>query len=141
TGTVRLALADATGAPVATVEALTMRPASADRLTAAAVTHHDALHRVEWTPLTAPATDTSTAAWAVVGDDTSPLATALTGAGVNATAHAGLDAAAADAPGLVVLSSVPHDGDDLAASVHTRVAAVLEPLQQWLADPRFEDTR
>ncbi|RSM87195.1 type I polyketide synthase, partial [Streptomyces sp. WAC 01420] len=140
TGTVRLALADATGAPVATVEALTMRPASADRLTAAAVTHHDALHRVEWTPVTAPAPETS-AAWAVVGDDTSPLATALTGAGVNATAHTGLDTAAADAPGLVVLSSAPHDGADLAASVHTRVAAVLEPLQQWLADPRFEDTR
>ncbi|WP_179277575.1 type I polyketide synthase, partial [Actinoplanes regularis] len=51
--TVRVTLADPAGAPVATVEAMTRRPITADRLAAAA---DDALFRVQWTPIEVSAT-------------------------------------------------------------------------------------
>ncbi|WP_290443995.1 polyketide synthase dehydratase domain-containing protein, partial [Streptomyces sp. MP131-18] len=48
---VGLAVADAAGAPVATVEALLTRPVNAKQLRAAGRTGHDALHEVVWRPL------------------------------------------------------------------------------------------
>ncbi|MCX4769690.1 type I polyketide synthase [Streptomyces sp. NBC_01285] len=59
TGTdeVALELADATGAPVASVDSFLVRPLTAGGL--AATAHPDALHHVRWTPLPAPATTPS----------------------------------------------------------------------------------
>lgn len=55
TGTdeVALELADATGAPVASVDSFLVRPLAAGGL--AATAHPDALHHVRWTPLPTPA--------------------------------------------------------------------------------------
>ncbi|MFI8952034.1 SDR family NAD(P)-dependent oxidoreductase, partial [Streptomyces sp. NPDC053750] len=50
---VALAVADASGRPVATVESLVLRPISEDQLAAARAGFHDALFRVEWTPVPA----------------------------------------------------------------------------------------
>ncbi|WP_327172471.1 type I polyketide synthase [Streptomyces sp. NBC_01336] len=50
---VALELADATGAPVASIDSFLVRPLAADGL--AATAHPDALHHVRWTPLPAPA--------------------------------------------------------------------------------------
>ncbi|MFE2042420.1 SDR family NAD(P)-dependent oxidoreductase, partial [Streptomyces sp. NPDC059477] len=55
-GTVRLTLADPTGAPVATVDALTLRPLRTDLLDAAARSPRaGGLYRVDWVPAPAPA--------------------------------------------------------------------------------------
>ncbi|MGF1338559.1 SDR family NAD(P)-dependent oxidoreductase [Streptomyces flavovirens] len=62
-GTVALTLADPAGAPVATVDSLTLRPLRTDVLDAAArSTGSGALHRVDWIPAPAPAT-TAPAPW------------------------------------------------------------------------------
>ncbi|MEH1130824.1 type I polyketide synthase, partial [Micromonospora sp. CPCC 206061] len=63
--TVALAVADAEGMPVATVESLAIRPVSPEQLAAASGAHHNALFEVEWVPV--PATDTLPAD-AVVAD-------------------------------------------------------------------------
>ncbi|HEX6343601.1 SDR family NAD(P)-dependent oxidoreductase [Umezawaea sp.] len=46
-----IALADGTGAPVATIESLRLRPVTADRLGPAGGGRRDALHKVVWKPL------------------------------------------------------------------------------------------
>ncbi|MFF4528964.1 SDR family NAD(P)-dependent oxidoreductase [Streptomyces sp. NPDC001407] len=59
-GAVSLTLADATGAPVATVGSLALRPIPAEQLAAAAKSARaGSLYRVEWTPAPAPATETA----------------------------------------------------------------------------------
>ncbi|QWA24592.1 hypothetical protein KJK32_34220 [Streptomyces sp. JCM17656] len=69
--TVALTVADGSGAPVATVADLTLRPLSAELLRAADTGSNDGLLRVEWSrPATTDATPDTTldlAAWAVVG--------------------------------------------------------------------------
>ncbi|MGP4012652.1 SDR family NAD(P)-dependent oxidoreductase, partial [Streptomyces sp. 4N124] len=52
---VALAVADAGGRPVATVESLVLRPISEEQLAAARAGFHDALFRVEWVPVPAVA--------------------------------------------------------------------------------------
>ncbi|WP_445030495.1 SDR family NAD(P)-dependent oxidoreductase, partial [Streptomyces sp. SAS_270] len=54
---VALALADAAGHPVATVESLVLRPISEEQLAAARTGFHDSLYHVEWTPLPAVPSD------------------------------------------------------------------------------------
>ncbi|MFD3747341.1 SDR family NAD(P)-dependent oxidoreductase, partial [Nocardia sp. NPDC058633] len=54
---VALDLADGNGRPVATVDSLVLRPISDEQLAAARSRYHDALFRVEWTPVRAPAAD------------------------------------------------------------------------------------
>ncbi|MFI8826812.1 SDR family NAD(P)-dependent oxidoreductase [Streptomyces sp. NPDC053431] len=135
-GTVRLTLADPAGATVATVDALTLRPAAADL--AAVAAGHDGLHHVEWTALATPLSEPAPATWAVLGADATAVAEALAGTPVTARPHGDLDSAAADTPGTVVLSLPQAGGDDLAAAVHERVGAALALLQEWLADTRFD---
>ncbi|MEJ8668326.1 polyketide synthase dehydratase domain-containing protein [Streptomyces sp. MS1.AVA.1] len=65
--TVALTVADGTGAPVATVAELTLRPLTAESLRAADAGSADGLLRVEWSrPATADVT-ADLSAWAVVG--------------------------------------------------------------------------
>ncbi|OEJ36238.1 type I polyketide synthase [Streptomyces agglomeratus] len=52
---VTLAVADGNGRPVATVESLVLRPISEEQLAAARAGYHDALFRLEWTPVPTPA--------------------------------------------------------------------------------------
>ncbi|MEU8146471.1 SDR family NAD(P)-dependent oxidoreductase [Nonomuraea sp. NPDC048901] len=66
--TLSLWLADASGAPVATVDSLVSRPASAQQLSAASVAHGDSLFRVEWTAAPA-AQPTPAGGAAVLGPD------------------------------------------------------------------------
>ncbi|MGL5865738.1 MAG: amino acid adenylation domain-containing protein [Dermatophilaceae bacterium] len=56
--TYRLELADAAGLPVCTVDSLTLRPISCDRLQAAGAAPSDALFGVEWMPAAVPETVT-----------------------------------------------------------------------------------
>ncbi|MFD0660978.1 polyketide synthase dehydratase domain-containing protein [Thermocatellispora tengchongensis] len=91
-GAVSLVAADATGAPVVSVESLVLRPASASAAARSAL--RDALFRVEWTPVAVPA-PASGGRWAVVGPDRLGLAERLGAAGVEVSAYADLAALAA----------------------------------------------
>ncbi|MFS7880283.1 type I polyketide synthase, partial [Streptomyces asiaticus] len=66
---VRLEIADATGAPVASVDSLALRPVSAEQLESARTAYHESLYRVEWPTTPAPA-DSADGRWAVLGTDT-----------------------------------------------------------------------
>ncbi|MCO8301679.1 type I polyketide synthase, partial [Streptomyces sp. RKCA744] len=57
----RVAVADAVGGPVLTVDSLVMRPAAADQLRTSGGAEADGLFTLDWTPLPVPAPDTGTA--------------------------------------------------------------------------------
>ncbi|MFC9249740.1 type I polyketide synthase, partial [Streptomyces sp. NPDC057136] len=127
-GGVSLAIADGTGAPVAVVETLVLRPLADDQLGTAGDALRDALFRAEWQPASqdrSPAGAPVTDRWSVLdGDDLS----ALTGA--------------ASVPELVLLPlSVPDPALDLAAATRLASGQALGLAQQWLADERFEASR
>ncbi|WP_184502957.1 type I polyketide synthase [Streptomyces botrytidirepellens] len=72
-GEVALQIADATGAPVAEVESLVLRPVSTADLATANSPHRDSLFRLDWIPAPTPAPAPgepggSGAAWAVLAD-------------------------------------------------------------------------
>ncbi|MDT0265788.1 type I polyketide synthase [Streptomyces sp. DSM 44915] len=124
---VALALTDAAGAPVATVEALALRPLTTDGLGG---DRSDALFRVEWTRLR-PATRATGRRTVVLGDGL---------ADQQAPAYPDLPALLAEGPEPevpdVVLAPVPPAADPAAA---TRWALAL--LRAWLAEERLADAR
>ncbi|MCM2579597.1 SDR family NAD(P)-dependent oxidoreductase, partial [Streptomyces meridianus] len=139
---VRIDLADGAGAPVATVDALLLRPVAAGHL-AGADGLHEALLTVDWTPVPEAAT---------------PVGWALAGPGLDADPDlpvvAGLEALAAGAspvpdtvvlpvvlPGPAVTSAADDGGDDVLVGVRTAVNTALEAAQRWLAEPRFAGSR
>ncbi|MEU0052700.1 SDR family NAD(P)-dependent oxidoreductase [Streptomyces sp. NPDC006309] len=149
---VALTLADATGAPVATVRSLVARPVSAEQL---AGDGDDPLYRVDLVPAPVPAT-ARTPALAVCGlagtgqadtgtDDTGTDDTGVAHTGLDAPHHPGLAAltAAGPLPGLVVLAvpATPDAVPDLPALVRERVHATLDALRAWPADEEHADRR
>ncbi|MEW2380372.1 type I polyketide synthase [Micromonospora sp. NPDC047812] len=134
-GTAAITLADATGAPVASVEALAVRPVSPEQLAALRRDRHESLLRLDWTPLTgAPRPRTV----AVLGERID---------GLDATAYPDLAAlaAAVDAgaavPDVVVARCAPDRGVAEDARARAATHQVLALAQQWLADERFAAAR
>ncbi|MFE9769907.1 SDR family NAD(P)-dependent oxidoreductase [Streptomyces sp. NPDC005808] len=136
-------IADATGAPVITVDELAMRPVDPDQLKAASQGGgNDALFTLDWTPVaaTAPAPAGS---WAFLGADQAPF----TVAGGVPSAHADLAAltaaveAGAPVPDHVVAAIRGTTGAPLTAAAHATALAALELLQRWIGDERFAGTR
>ncbi|HWO22149.1 MAG TPA: SDR family NAD(P)-dependent oxidoreductase, partial [Kofleriaceae bacterium] len=152
TGSFSLAIADAVGEPVAHVEALTTRTASAEQVRSARSTQEGALLRVEWAELPAsPPKSQRSERWALIGShDTAPLELG-SGQSVRyadlAALLAALDQGAPppDAIALLYLSSV--DGAptrapaDLIGAAHEATARALVQVQAWLADGRFASSR
>ncbi|MFE9844083.1 type I polyketide synthase, partial [Streptomyces goshikiensis] len=142
--TLALLVTDETGRPVAAVESLTLRPASADQVSAAGAGHLESLFRVEWAP--APvATAPAGLRWGVLGRDEIGLADS-TGAQVTEYADAAALGAALAAgepafDAVFVVSSAPVPGADVVGSVHAAVNDALAVVQEWLADERFATTR
>ncbi|WP_372346843.1 SDR family NAD(P)-dependent oxidoreductase [Streptomyces sp. KL116D] len=118
-----LSLADASGAPIASVETLGLRPVDPARLAGAGAPRQPLL-QVEWT--TAPKAEPATA-WAVLDDAGHGLPAPL-GSFPDLTGPA-------DVPPLVV---APFPGDDGPRAVAHRA---LRLAQEWLADERFADAR
>ncbi|MDG5809316.1 SDR family NAD(P)-dependent oxidoreductase, partial [Streptomyces ossamyceticus] len=119
--------ADGIGAPVASVESLVLREAAVDQPT---VTDHqparDWLFTVEWTPTpSAPPVDTSS--WCVVGD------AGTGGQGARADSLEKL-LEAEEVPPVVVL---PLSADEALPAT----SAMLDVVQTWLGDERFESSR
>ncbi|MFE6774576.1 type I polyketide synthase [Streptomyces sp. NPDC057702] len=138
--TVALLVTDGTGQPVAAVDELSLRAMSADQLHLARSAHRDSLFEVRWAPLPDAAPETGT--WAVVGGDTTRLASALTTAGAPVTEHANLAAlltaldAGAPVPHHVALTPGEHATTPREAAHHT-----LDLLRTWLADDRLAPSR
>ncbi|MEU6343756.1 type I polyketide synthase [Streptomyces sp. NPDC046977] len=141
---IRLEIADTSGAPVATVDALALRTVSAEQVRVAEAAHLESLFGVEWAPVTvARGEGAQGRRWAVLGRD--ELGLASTGAEV--VEYAGLaalrEALTAGEPSFdsvfVHLPATGHDG--VADRVHEAVRGALATVQEWLADERFADTR
>ncbi|MGK4578840.1 SDR family NAD(P)-dependent oxidoreductase [Kitasatospora sp. HPMI-4] len=124
---VSVTVADTTGAPVATVEKLLLRPVSAAQVQAARAAHHESLFTVEWQPAPATGAHASFDRWALLGED------AL---GLGLPGHT--DRAASVDTVLTVIPTEPGEG---AEAAHTAVRRALALVQQWLADDRFADAR
>ncbi|WP_406205784.1 SDR family NAD(P)-dependent oxidoreductase [Kitasatospora sp. NBC_01560] len=131
---VTITLTDATGAPVATVDALSTRRISEEQLAALRTTGEDPLFSADWVadPSARGATD-DRGGWAVLGTDEHPDLDAL--------------AASGPAPALVLLPVRTPGGPsadtpaDTPAAVREVLADTLAVLQAWLTDARFADSR
>nr|WP_308293990.1 SDR family NAD(P)-dependent oxidoreductase [Streptomyces sp. UNOC14_S4] len=139
---VRLEIADATGAPVAAVASLALRTVTDEQLRPARAAHHESLFRLEWTELagTSGTTGTSTPGrWAALGS--------AAPAGVDVPAYADLTAlgealaAGADVPDHVFVTPGKETDRDAAGAAHRATAEALALIQSWLADERFADAR
>nr|APD71823.1 type I polyketide synthase 10 [Streptomyces sp.] len=115
-GEVALTIADAAGAPVASVAGLALRAVTRDQLSTAPDLTRDSLFRLEWAESAAPAG--SSEEWALWGE--------------------GVGTAAAT----VVPCLEPAGGaGDLVAAVHTETGRVLDLLKEWTADEASADAR
>ncbi|MFJ9211564.1 type I polyketide synthase [Streptomyces sp. NPDC102264] len=137
---VAVLVADGHGEPVAAVDALSLRPISADQFTLARSAHRDSLFEVKWVPMPDAAPDSGT--WAVLGGDTARSAHALTAAGEPVDEHGDLAAllAAVDAGAPVprFVAVTPGEG---ATTSREATRLTLELLQKWLTDDRFTESR
>ncbi|MFI8988870.1 SDR family NAD(P)-dependent oxidoreductase [Streptomyces antimycoticus] len=154
-GGLRVVVADAMGAPVLTVDSLTMRPADPRQLRSGDGRGVDGLFTLDWIPMPdVSELDTSDAmGWVVLGEDVLHLAEepGLGDGGV--VCHPGLEAlvAALDdgaPPPAFAVTHLPAGGGlpeaGAAARAADGLAAVgraLELVQRWLAEPRLTDTR
>ncbi|MGR3939670.1 type I polyketide synthase, partial [Streptomyces sp. BRA346] len=140
----RLVVADAGGAPVLTVDSLTMRPADAAQLRSVGGRDTGGLFTLDWTPLPAAPVTTQDDNWVVLGRDNDSG---------GAVCHPDLTALAAAMDGgtpapTLALAYLPAVGepaaDDLAAGATgglTAVEQALQWVQGWLAEPRLADAR
>ncbi|MGF1430305.1 type I polyketide synthase, partial [Kitasatospora sp. LaBMicrA B282] len=140
-------LADHTGAPVGSVEALVLRPLPSGALRAAGALPADSLFRPVWRPLPGAAATTGDA-WTELGD-------ALPG--LSATRHRDLAAlhAAGEVPETVLFGVLATSldtpagggmagsatGEATAAAVRAALTAGLATVQAWLADERCAAAR
>ncbi|MFF7452585.1 SDR family NAD(P)-dependent oxidoreductase [Kitasatospora sp. NPDC008115] len=152
--TIRIHLADAGGAPVAAIEALTTRPLPAEQLAdlASRQSPSQPLLLVDWTtvPVAAEAASPS-ATWAVLAGRVNGADSGfgqVPVADLGAAGYADLASlrtaieAGAPVPDLVLLpyASAP-DGDGPVGGAHTAVREVLPVVQEWLATEAFTASR
>ncbi|MBW0275541.1 hypothetical protein ATM97_19130 [Nocardia sp. MH4] len=107
---VAIDLADATGAPVATVRHLASRPIDPAQLTTGTDITASALFGIDWTPISLPDNEIATVAWPDLG---------------------------AQVPPAVILDCPA--GDDPAA-VHAATRDVLGVLQSWITEPAYAES-
>ncbi|MEV6214041.1 SDR family NAD(P)-dependent oxidoreductase [Nocardia sp. NPDC051833] len=110
TSGVSIDLADATGAPVATVRHLASRPIDPAQLTTGTEIARSALFRVEWTPITLPDTGIATVTWPELGEPVPPA----------------------------VILDCPVGIDP--AVIHAATRDVLGVLQSWIAEPAYAES-
>ncbi|MEH1016984.1 SDR family NAD(P)-dependent oxidoreductase [Micromonospora sp. CPCC 206060] len=121
----RLDLADAAGAPVATVDSLALRPVSPEQLRQSGNGQQD-LYQVDWTTV---GVDTDPG-WTVTGDAAVPV---LSGAPdlTDAVPQSGV---------VLARRSYP-DGMDVAEATHAAARWALDLVQTWLTGERFADAK
>ncbi|MFI5009473.1 MAG: SDR family NAD(P)-dependent oxidoreductase, partial [Solirubrobacterales bacterium] len=145
-----LVAADESGALVARVDSLVLRPVSAEQLDGARAGLREAPLRLEWIAVQ-PAHALSAGHWAMVGAAGVGLAGELEGAGIEAPVFADLAslAEAVDrdgaAPELVLVEGghggAAGSGEAMAGAAHAAAQRALGLVQAWLADERFSSAR
>ncbi|MDT3398034.1 SDR family NAD(P)-dependent oxidoreductase [Streptomyces sp. B1866] len=137
--TVSVTVADATGAPVASIGSLALRAISPEQLRAVNDPTRDALFRIDWTALSAAADGTGT--YAVLGTDHLGALASL------GDGHPTVDALAAaveqsgQAPEFVFASFASAAAGGPVAAVHAVTAEALGLVQGWLAESRLGSSR
>ncbi|HEY8978166.1 MAG TPA: type I polyketide synthase [Streptomyces sp.] len=157
---VSVLVADGTGAPVASVASLVLRPLSVEQLNNAKAVHHDALFRVDWAEVAAgpaigrvallgaatePAATKPAATEPAATEPADDLAAGLRDGGCSVETCQDLAAlAATEVPELVLVrvgetagKAGPAHSDAVRAATHQ----VLDLVQQWLAEERFASSR
>ncbi|MGV9271593.1 SDR family NAD(P)-dependent oxidoreductase, partial [Kitasatospora sp. NPDC003701] len=117
-GGMSLAIADASGAPVASVASLVVRPISAEQVSGAGAVAREALFRVEWVP--------------VATGEPEPFVT------INQDVDL---ASLVDVPGVVLVELPAGPSSGVPESVHVVTARVLGLVQSWLVEERFSASR
>nr|APD71815.1 type I polyketide synthase 2 [Streptomyces sp.] len=147
-GAVALDVADSTGAPVASVDSLVLRPVPADRLGGDRTAHHESLFGVEWAklPVTAGQAGQVPAGerWAVLGEEQAGFR--IGGAPLDAHPHltALREALAAGAPApdvVLVPLSGPATAGGRAPAARTAAHRALALVKEWLAEERLDAAR
>ncbi|WP_277682429.1 type I polyketide synthase, partial [Saccharomonospora azurea] len=127
---ISLTVADGTGAPVATVGSLVSRPVGAEQL---GNTDRNDLYEVTWREVTVGESNTSTAAWTVLGSLP----------GLPEARQTDLPALLADGsalPEVVVLPVTVPEHDTVPDAVSACAKEALAAVQAWLADPRCAES-
>ena len=148
---VSLVIYDGAGKLIAGVDALALRrvPRNSDRNRGAPRTPSDAAsYAVEWTDLAVPELDLAGQRWAVVGHDSlaDELGAAVGKAGVDAARYYDLaslaEMTAGDVPSIVLVPYLPQaDAGDVPYAVREGMFQVLDLVQGWVGDERFEGCR
>ncbi|MEU0132359.1 SDR family NAD(P)-dependent oxidoreductase, partial [Streptomyces sp. NPDC006289] len=142
-----LSIADGTGRPVASVDSLAMRQVSAAQLRPSPAEYPHDMFRLDWAPAAAGGDlpEGGTRGWAVLGTDPLGLADAL-----DARRAADLDAlAGVPAPDVLLVPCLGTgaSGDHgtaagrMAADTRALTVHVLDLVQRWLSDRRFDSSR
>nr|UPI48941.1 type I polyketide synthase [Micromonospora sp.] len=130
----RLTLADDSGAPVATIAGLAVRPLPAERVSSG---REDSLFEVAWTPVE---TGTGTG-WALLGEAFPSLSAAEVPAFADLPAlRQALDGGTALPPAVLVCHR-SDDGTGAAEQARSATRRLLALVQDWLADERLGDVR
>ncbi|MEU8793015.1 SDR family NAD(P)-dependent oxidoreductase [Streptomyces sp. NPDC048643] len=145
--TLSVSVADQHGTPVASIAALTLRPADVGQLSALGFDPRDALFQIDWAPLPVPAT---TAPYAVLAAPGSPPAVTPAQGGTVFASPAQLAASGQEIPPLVI-TALDHpdtptgpeaDSDaSVPAAAGRALHRVLGWAKDWLADDRFSASR
>jgi acyl transferase domain-containing protein/NADPH:quinone reductase-like Zn-dependent oxidoreductase/acyl carrier protein len=151
-GGLSLHAADATGAPVASVTSLIVRPVPAGQLEAARGGPLGAMFAAAWVPVPVSAsTDAPAGRWAVIGASRIALVPELTAAGVDARAYADVTeliaaiTAGEPVPEIVLACAGASAAAGRAAAgagaARLAVREVLGLVQGWLAEDRLASSR
>ncbi|MFI0374029.1 type I polyketide synthase [Actinomadura sp. 1N219] len=131
-------VADAAGAPVASIASIVQRPVPADRLDGLGQAQNAPLHRVRWEPVASP--PASKGAWAVLGGGELGLTGVPVFAGVDELRKA--IASGAAVPEVVVAPFPPDEASGKpSAAARASTVRLLDLLQEWLADDGLASTR
>ncbi|WP_030795564.1 type I polyketide synthase, partial [Streptomyces sp. NRRL S-920] len=141
TNAVSISAVDGSGASVAAVESLMLRPVDSAQLATDRHAFHESLFEVDWTGISVPAPVRG--ALAVIGTDAGLPAGApesVTYAGLDALADA--VASGTPVPDVVLVESAAADeGMDPADAAHLAAHRTLALVQDWLAEDRLADSR
>ncbi|WP_328892031.1 type I polyketide synthase [Streptomyces sp. NBC_00236] len=139
----RLELTDGSGAPVATVRSLVLRPLPREQLKGVRA-HGDCLFRQDWIRLP----DSLDAApvprvWGLVGEPGPALRGTVLPPGDRPKAYADPASAGADAPDVVIACPplTETEGMDRASAAHRMAGWALRLVQDWLAEERLSNSR
>ncbi|MEV7144853.1 SDR family oxidoreductase, partial [Streptomyces tauricus] len=147
---IALVIADASGAPVAQVDSLVMRPIASEQLERMRSGVSDSLLHVEWTAPLASSTGADGGCVLLAPESTEPAAlpAAVAATGLTAGTYPDLQALAEaidggmPAPGAVVLPCLADPAaDGVAEAARRAVSSTLEAAQAWLADERWASSR